>query len=503
MINSVIFNDEIKVWWEYEELYAQERFCVFLDGEEKGRTIQSHFNIKNLTENTKYEVAVALLDENGEVKKSLGSVCVVTAKNKRRIDVTKPPYNAVGDGTTVNTLAIQAAVNACTAEDCVYFPDGVYLSGAIDLKSDVELYLEEGAILQGSADEKEYLPKVKSRFEGAECVCYRSLLNAGRMDGKGGANCENIVVRGGKILGGGQKLRLNIIHAERNSVLREYGLEEETTPPYFYSTVLPGRARGRLFSFNNVKNVVIANGEWGNSPSWNLHFTYCENVITCGGKILSHCISNGDGWDPDSSKNCVIFDMQFDTGDDCVAIKSGKNLEGYLVNRPSEHIRVFDINSIDGHGIAIGSEMSGGIKDVRIWNCHIPTGAGIYFKSSQKRGGYIKDVQVYNCYVPTVSICVGFNSNDDGEPAPVFPEIADFYFENVTLTGVGYFTGEHERVEPETAFIIKGIDEEHPIKRVKIKNLILKYRQMIPNQIMIFDNVEDLNMENIICLGEI
>ncbi len=502
MINAVIFNDEIKVWWEYTKLYPQERFCLALNGILQGETAQSHFNIKNLTEETRYDIEVLHLDTYGKTKKSLGKISVATAKGKRAIDITKPPYNAVGDGKTLNTQAIQRAIDDCKADERVYFPDGIYLTGALDLKSELELYLEDNAVLQGTADEKGYLPKIKSRFEGTECLCYRSLLNAGKMDSKGGINCENILIRGGKILGGGGELRANIIRAERARILKEQGLEKELNPPAFYASVLPGRARGRLFGFNNVKNVIIANGEWGESPSWNLHFVYCEDVITCSGKITSHKISNGDGWDPDSSKNCVLFDMRFDTGDDCVAIKSGKNLEGYKIGRPSERIRVFDVEIEDGHGIAVGSEMSGGVKDVAVWNCRIPVGTGIYLKSSPMRGGYIKDVRVYNCFAPTVTAYGGYDCNNDGEPAPVYPAFSDLVFEDITVTGVGYFTGEHDRIEPETAFAVQGIDEAHPIQRVKVKNLTLKYRQMLPEQWIKFNDVVDLTLEDILALGE-
>ncbi len=503
MINTVIFNDEIKVWWEYIKLEPKECFKILLDGKEIATTLKSHFNIKNLKADTAYSISVLIVDGNSAVIKKVGDIDVITSMDKRRIDVTKPPYNAIPDGKTLSTLAIQKAVDDCGENDCVYFPDGKYLTGAIDLKSDVELYLSDGAVIRGSANHLDYLPKIKSRFEGCEELCYRSLFNAGKMFSKGDTNCENIVIRGGKVLGGGQELRLNIINAERDGVLKANGLENQINPPYFYSTVLPGRSRGRLLGFNNVKNVVVANCEIGESPSWNLHFTYCENVVTCGCKIVSHKISNGDGWDPDSSKNCIIFDTVFDTGDDCVAIKSGKNLEGYLVGRPSEHIRIFDIKAEDGHGIAIGSEMSGGVSDVVIWNCDISSGSGIYYKSSPVRGGYVRDVKVYNCILPTISVSSRYFCNNDGASAPNYPDVSDLVFENVTLSGVGYFTGEHERVEPETALCIRGLDKTHPIKRVRLKDITLKYRHMLPYQMVCLSDVDDLEVENIMCLGEI
>ena len=503
MINTVIFNNEIKVWWEYVKLYDNNSFVVTLNGKEVGRTQKSHFNIKGLSPCSEYEINVNLIDESGKIKQCVGNTCVITAMEKRKIDITKPPYCAIPDGKTLNTLAIQNAINDCSENDYVFFPDGIYLTGAINLKSNIELLLADNAVIQGSFDPKDYLPKIESRFEGYVESCYRSLLNAGAFDEKGGINCENITIRGGKIYGGGQQLRANIINAEKEPILKEYGFENEINPPYFYSSVLPGRKRGRLFGFSNVQNVIIANTEVGNSPSWNLHFTYCENVITCGCIITSHGISNGDGWDPDSSKNCVVFDTCFDTGDDCVAIKSGKNLEGYLIGRPCEHIRIFDIETVDGHGIAIGSEMSGGVNDVVIWNCCIPYGTGIYIKSQKKRGGYVKNVKVYNCSTPSISIHSSYGVNNDGEPAPNPPEISDMIFEDITVTGVSLFTNDHERVEPETAVSVSGLDKEHPIKNVTLKNITLKYRSMMPYQSVYLSNVEGVKLENVVCLGEI
>ena len=138
-----------------------------------------------------------------------------------------------------------------------------------------------------------------------------------------------------------------------------------------------------------------------------------------------------------------------------------------------------------------------------IWNCDIAAGTGIYVKSSTGRGGYIKDVKVYNCYASTIAVAFGYCFNNDGDLAPCVPEISDLSFEDLTLTGIGKFTGEHERVEPETAISIIGLDEKCAIKRVSLKNIALKYRQMIPNQFMKLNHVEDVSLENIICLGEI
>ncbi len=502
MINSVIFDNEIKIWWEYVGLKNDAKFRIKLNSKKVFYTRDYHFNLLDLTQDTVYKVEVDCVDNGDNSLFEIGHSDFRTKKSKIRIDVTKPPYNAVGDGTTDNTVSLQKALNDCTEKTCVYIPDGIYLSGALDIHSDTELVLSDGAVIKGSTDENDYLPLCKSRFEGTETLCYRSLINVGRLDSSGPVNCKNVVIRGGKIWGGGQELRKNIINANKDRFLAKYGYKDSVCPPLFYASVLPGRYRGRLLNCNNTDNVVIANCDLGNSPGWNVHFVYCSNIVTCGCTISSHGVSNGDGWNPDSSTDCTIFDTKFDTGDDCVAIKSGKNLEGYLIARPSERINVFDCTSIDGHGISIGSEMSGGIRAVRVWNCVMNAGFGFTVKFSEKRGGFIEDVKVSACKFLTLAV-TAYYGNDDGESAPVLPKISNITFEDIELYGYSRFTGDANRVEPENVVSIVGFNEDNTINDVTLKNITFKYRSMMPNQYLDIRHVKNLRLENIVSLGEI
>jgi polygalacturonase len=166
-----------------------------------------------------------------------------------------------------------------------------------------------------------------------------------------------------------------------------------------------------------------------------------ENAEKYTGITTDHCtfcsedVWNGDGWDPDSSKNCTLFASEFFTGDDSVAIKSGKNPEGNIINRSCSHIRVFDCISRFGHGICIGSEMSGGIEDVKIWDCNLENSRqGIEVKGTAKRGGYVKNIQVTDCIMPRVLVhAVGYN--DDGISAGEAPIFENFRYDRITLTG--------------------------------------------------------------------
>lgn len=500
MINKVVFDNQIKLWWDYVKLEKGCSFKVLKNGE-VFYTTNYHYCFKDLSAETDYNFSVELVNDGLEIIDKIGDSIVKTLKKKNFIDVTQAPYFAKGDGVTLNTEALQSAINDCTKGDLVYFPDGVFLTGALDLHSDVELRLSDGAVLQGTVNEKDYLPKINSRFEGISEVCYRSLLNCGVIDHKGGFNCENIIISGGKILSGGNELRLNQISAERDGILKQFGLESDPNPPAYYKSFLPGRRRGRLFHFVNTKNILIADTFVGNSPSWNVHTIYCENVTICNSTIFSHKISNGDGFDPDSTSNCVVFGMTFDTGDDCVAIKSGRNKEGEDVGRPTKDVKIFDSVSVDGHGLAIGSEMSGGVENVTVWNCDLFYSAkGINIKTNRDRGGYIKNVKMYNFISRSINIDVYKGGNDDGEPAKNFPILENFHFEDFKLCGVSLTTGKDKIVLSNALFF--NCPDEYHAKNVTLKNITLLNREVVPYQDFIINNIDNLTFENIVAIGD-
>ena len=281
-------------------------------------------------------------------------------------------FGAKGDGISMNTDALQKAIDSLAYGEELYIPAGIYLTGALRLHSDMALYLDEGANIQGTDDPADYLPKIPSRFEGYEMECYQSLLNLGYMDHASGANCKNVLIYGkGTLSGGGQQLCLNVIARERELMKDYLASLGDKIKDYENDHTIPARPRGRLINLSNCENVRITGLTLKNGASWNVHMLYSKNIVTDHCVFRSENVWNGDGWDPDSSENCTLFASEFFTGDDSVAIKSGKNPEGNIINRPTKHIRVFDCLSHKGLGIAIGSEMSGGVEDVRIWDCDL------------------------------------------------------------------------------------------------------------------------------------
>ncbi len=418
--------DSLTVYWEKDPCAAAERPALSLDGGPAVTPRSTHWTFDGLTPDTCHTLEIS--GENGKTVLS-----VRTPPSPVRLNV--KDFGAVGDGSTLNTRALQAALDACGKGQEVFFPAGVYLTGALRMHSDMSLYLSEGAVLQGTDRPEDYLPKVKSRFEGIEQECFQSLLNLGTLDHSSGPNCRNVLLHGqGVISGGGQALALNVIASERERLKDTLAALGEKIREYENDNTIPGRARGRLVSLFNCENVRMTGLTLQNGASWNVHMVYSRHILTDHCVFRSRDVWNGDGWDPDSSEDCTLFASSFYTGDDSVAIKSGKNPEGNVIARPARRIRIFDCVSHEGLGIAIGSEMSGGVEDVRVWDCDLRHSLyGVQIKGTKKRGGYVRDVVVSDCVLPRFLVCAVLY-NDDGEGAPLPPRFSGIRCQRVRFT---------------------------------------------------------------------
>ncbi len=472
MINFICSSDTVVLYWDLPDTFEKgNRYVISMNGEEIEETEKCHFRVSELTPETSYAFKVAMV---GESEFLIGEAIITTEAVKTVIDVTEAPYYATGDGKTLNTKALQAAIDDCKPGECVYLPAGDYMTGSLFLHSDMELRLHKDAILHGTTEVKDYEPKIKSRFEGHEMMCYGALLNVGKLDREEGITCSNVKITGGTICGGGLALAKAVIDVE--TVLMKDYMDSlgEKIKECEKSFTIPGRARPRLVNISCAENVILADTIIQNGASWNVHMIYSNNIVTYGCHFKSEKVWNGDGWDPDSSTNCTIFDCVFATGDDAVAIKSGKNPEGNIINRPCEHIRVFDCVNVHGHGITMGSEMSGGINDVRIWNCDMSNSVfGVEIKATKKRGGYVRDVQVRNCNLCRLMMhSVGYN--DDGEAAPTIPVFEDCAFEDLHITGYRQLQPNDPGPQTCDAIVLSGFDVPgHFIRNVKFKNIVI------------------------------
>ena len=205
---------------------------------------------------------------------------------------------------------------------------------------------------------------------------------------------------------------------------------------------IPGRVRPRLINMSNCQNIILSGVTLRNGASWNVHMIYSDTIVT------NHC--------------------NFYTGDDSIAIKSGKNPEGNKIGRPTKHIRIFDCRCAYGHGITIGSEMSGGVEDVRIWDCDMSSSLfGIEIKGTWKRGGYVRNVHATDCKVTRVLLhSVGYNN--DGIAADVQPYFEDCSFENLSISGKYYDHYKEERGYCDAIELISFDEPGHELKKYYI-----------------------------------
>lgn len=463
-IKSIITEDSIEIYWTKQEgIREYDIICS------NGVTVHSsstHALFENLDASKEYSFSITSAD--GTIKKDIS---FSTTVKRKRIDVTKAPYNCVGDGVTMNTVGLQKAIDDCGEGECVYVPAGVFMTAALDLHSDMELFIDKDGELRGTADPKDYLPKIWSRYEGTEMECYRSFLNMGKLDRNAGYTTKNIMIRGGgTICSGGAELAKAITRTERERLADEIAALGDKLKEYEHKDTIPGRMRGRLINISNCQDVTITGVTLKNGASWNVHFIYSDNIRTSNCTFVSEGIWNGDGWDPDSSTNCAIFGCKFFTGDDSVAVKSGKNPEGNVVNKPTKNIDIFDCACAYGHGLCMGSEMSGGVENVHIWDCDMGNSmSGIEIKATNKRGGYVKGVVVDSTIVSHIM----FHSvpyNNDGIAAEHPPIFEDCHFKNLEIWGELY-NHERERIQCDAIELIGFEEKGYDLKNVTFDNI--------------------------------
>jgi polygalacturonase len=318
-------------------------------------------------------------------------------------------FGAVPDGKTDASPALTQAIAACAKAGGgrVVVPAGEFLTGPIHLRSNMALHLAAtNSVLKFSTDPKRYLPVVFTRFEGIECYNYSPLIYAfgqtnialtglGTIDGQ--AEESNWLAWKGRKgqAAGTQKAaraRLDKMNNEGTPVSqRVFGEGDFLRPPFV--------------EFNLCRNVLIEGIKIRRSPMWELHPLLCTNVIVRGVDINSHG-ANNDGCDPESCADVLIEKCIFDTGDDCIAIKSGRNADGRRVGVPSQNIIIRDCTMRDGHGgTTIGSEISGGVKNVFVENCEMSSPdltCALRMKSNAMRGGVLENIFMRNVNVGVV-----------------------------------------------------------------------------------------------------
>lgn len=456
-------------------------------------------------------------------------------------------FGAEGDGMTKNTDAIAKAITKVSEAGGgkVLIPRGIWLTGPITLQSNVNLHLEDGALLLFSDDFDDY-PLVKTSFEGLETFRCKSPINAREV--------ENIAITGsGTIDGAGDAWRpvkkSKMTSAQWKSLLKSGGVLSDDEKMWFPSEKskqgseatsnfnVPDGAvtkadyekykdflRPVMVSLIKCKNVLLDGPTFQNSPAWNIHPLMSENLIIRNLSVRNPWYSqNGDGLDLESCKNTLIYNNTFDVGDDAICIKSGKNEDGRKRGMPTENAIIKNNIVYHGHGgFVVGSEMSGGVKNMHVSNCtFIGTDVGLRFKSTRGRGGvveniYISDIDMINIPTEPIRFNLFYGGQSpileedqeapeiDEEAVPVTeetPSFRDIYIRNVTAVAsgtAGYFQGlpemnlkniylENVTIEAEKG--ISMIDADG----VSLKNVKVINKKGIPLTVY---NTSNLNIES-------
>lgn len=387
-------------------------------------------------------------------------------------------FGAKPDGITDNTEAFKKAIAACNEQGGgkVLVPEGKYLTGPIHLKSNVNFHLAEDAEILFTTNTSAYLPMVHTSYEGMELMNYSPLIYAygqkniavtGKGVFNGQADNENWWPWAGKDVYGYQEGQPRQ-HDDKNLPnLRK--MVADGVPVENRKFGEGHQLRPTFFEPFECENILIEGVTFTNAPFWIIHPIKSNNITVDGVTVRSHG-PNNDGCDPEYSKNVHIKNSVFDTGDDCIAIKSGRNNDGRRVNIPSENIVIENCEMADGHGgVVMGSEISAGVRNVFVRNCTMDSpnlDRAIRIKTNTIRGGfvdgvYVKDVQVGQVKEAVLKINTYYAIYDNQEGDHI-PEIRNIFLENVTVENGG-----------EYGLLIKG-REQSPVQNVRLKNVTIK-----------------------------
>lgn len=347
------------------------------------------------------------------------------------------------------TQAFQQAVKQCNQSGGgrVVVPEGVYYTGPIHLLSNVNLHLEKGAVIKFIPDPERYLPAVFTRWEGMEMMGYSPLIYAYRQ--------RNIAITGEGILdgcadnqtwwpwkGAHKEAHWQLIKGEDQKPARQALMADvEAGVPVEKRLYADGSfLRPSFIQPYQCEKVLVEGVTITNAPFWLLHPVLCQHVTVKKVSFLSHG-PNSDGCDPESCDHVLIEDCTFDTGDDCIAIKSGRNADGRRLNQPSQNIVIANCLMREGHGgVVIGSEISGGVNNVFVENCQMDSPElerAIRIKTNSVRGGLIEHLRYRNITVGTVQTAIVINFYyEEGDAGDFDPTVRDIVVEGLVCQNV-------------------------------------------------------------------
>ncbi len=439
-------------------------------------------------------------------------------------------YGAVADGLTLNSAAINKAIDDCAAHGggTVLIPKGSYVTGPIIMKSNINLYLAKDALVIFSSDFNQY-PLVRSAFEGVDAARCQSPVTA--------EGLENIGITGKGILNGNgyywRPLRKDkVTESEWKNHQKKYGgvLTDDKRSWYSSEKALKGYKennigklidgktladfesvkdflRPNMIRIFNCKNVLIDGVTFENSPAWTTHVNFSEHITIRNLTIKNPWYgTNNDALDLDCSKNVLLENCSFDTGDDGICIKSGRDEEGRKRGVPTQDVIVRHCTVYHAHGgFVVGSEMSGGVKNMYVSNCtFIGTDIGLRFKTTRGRGGiveniYTSDINMKDIAAEAILFDMYYMAKDpvvlegekreppkvEAKPADeTTPQFRNFYLRNITCNGAS------------KGIFVRGIPEMH-VQNVWIENAVLQADDGIDIQ-----EASNINLTNVTMLSK-
>lgn len=383
---------------------------------------------------------------------------------KQDFDITS--YGAIpNDSTNLCTEAIARAITACheAGGGRVVMPEGVWTTGAIHLKSNVNLHLSEGAVVRFTDSPKDYLPAVPVSWEGMECYNYSPLIYA--------YECENIAITGkGTLAPKMDRWRKWFARpqAHMNALKQLYAMASTDVPVELRQMACgENNLRPHLIHLNRCKNILLDGFKIRESPFWTIHVYHCDKGIARHLDVKAHGLNN-DGIDLEMTSNFLVEHCTFDQGDDAVVIKSGRNQDAWRLNKPTENILIRHCRIMEGHTLlGIGSELSGGVRNIYMHDCEVPNSVWrlFYVKTNHRRGGFVENIHMENIH--TGKVLRVFEVDTDvlyrwRDLVPTFERkltrIEGLYMKNIHCT------------EADAVYDLKG-EAELPIRHVVLENV--------------------------------
>lgn len=397
-------------------------------------------------------------------------------------------YGAKADGRTDCTKAIAKAVAACAKAGGgrVLVPEGTWITGPVHLRSNVNLHLAEGAVLSFVDRPEAYLPAVKTSWEGIECYNYSPLVYA--------FECENVAITGKGTL----KPQMDFWRkwfkrpeAHMQASRQLYAMASTDVPVEDRQMARgENNMRPQLIQFNRCKNVLLDGFKVRESPFWTIHLFMCENGIARNLDVYAHG-HNNDGIDIEMTRNVLVENCTFDQGDDAVVIKSGRNRDAWRTAMPSENIVVRNCRIVHGHAVlGIGSEMSGGVRNVYMHDCDVPASVlqVLQIKTNERRGGFIENIYLDGVQTEDARRIVAIYTDVMYQWRSIVPTF------ETQITRIGNINVSNIKAKNTDGILELRGDARRPVKGVTVKNVSV---ERVNHFLCLVENVIDLSTDNI------